>query len=225
MRSRERTAGLSAIAFDRYPLFLDVLELLLRAHGIDVRGATTTPERALELLDEHSPDLLVAGLGREPSEMDGVALVQQATARSPRLKVIALSNGTKTDQLEEVFAAGASAYVTNDASSEDIAVAIRQMFDHSIHLAADWQRPHPDAAVVAGQAGLTERETEVLALAAQGHSNAEVARMLWVTPQTVKFHLSNVYRKLNVSNRTQASRWAQRANLQAEGARSTAAAQ
>ena len=44
---------------------------------------------------------------------------------------------------------------------------------------------------------------------AEGHSNAKLAKMLWVTEQTVKFHLSNVYRKLNVSNRTEASRWAQ----------------
>ena len=44
---------------------------------------------------------------------------------------------------------------------------------------------------------------------AEGHSNAQLARMLWVTEQTVKFHLSNIYRKLNVSNRTEASRWAQ----------------
>ena len=56
---------------------------------------------------------------------------------------------------------------------------------------------------------LTRREREILQLAAAGRSNAELARRLWVTEQTVKFHLSNVYRKLNVSNRTEASRWAQ----------------
>jgi DNA-binding NarL/FixJ family response regulator len=213
MRAREKTTGLSAIVFDRYPLFLDVLKRLLGAHGIDVRGATTAPEKALELLDEHSPDLLVAGLHHEPYEIDGVTLVRQATERAPGLKVITLSNGNGTDLLDQVFAAGASAYVTNDASSEDLAVAIHQMFNHSIHLAADRKRPDSESAVLAGEAGLTDREIEVLALAAQGHSNAEVARLLWVTPQTVKFHLSNVYRKLNVSNRTQASRWAQLANL------------
>jgi DNA-binding CsgD family transcriptional regulator len=48
-----------------------------------------------------------------------------------------------------------------------------------------------------------------LRLVAEGHSNAQLARMLWVTEQTVKFHLSNIYRKLDVANRTEASRWAQ----------------
>jgi DNA-binding NarL/FixJ family response regulator len=55
---------------------------------------------------------------------------------------------------------------------------------------------------------LTRREREILALVAEGSSNGTVARKLWVTEQTVKFHLSNIYRKLGVSNRTAASRWA-----------------
>ena len=57
--------------------------------------------------------------------------------------------------------------------------------------------------------GLTRREIEILQLVAEGHSNAGVAKLLWVTEQTVKFHLSNIYRKLGVANRTEASRWAQ----------------
>jgi DNA-binding CsgD family transcriptional regulator len=56
---------------------------------------------------------------------------------------------------------------------------------------------------------LTRRELEILRLVAEGHSNSQMARMLWVTEQTVKFHLSNIYRKLEVANRTEASRWAQ----------------
>ena len=56
---------------------------------------------------------------------------------------------------------------------------------------------------------LTRRELEILCLVAEGHSNSQLAAMLWVTEQTVKFHLSNIYRKLDVANRTEASRWAQ----------------
>jgi DNA-binding CsgD family transcriptional regulator len=63
--------------------------------------------------------------------------------------------------------------------------------------------------VSADIAELTKREREILKLAAEGYSNAQLAGMLWVTEQTVKFHLSNTYRKLNVSNRTEAARWAQ----------------
>jgi DNA-binding CsgD family transcriptional regulator len=64
-----------------------------------------------------------------------------------------------------------------------------------------------DAAAAAPQ--LTRRELEILQLVAEGYSNSQLAKMLWVTEQTVKFHLSNIYRKLDVANRTEASRWAQ----------------
>jgi DNA-binding CsgD family transcriptional regulator len=66
-----------------------------------------------------------------------------------------------------------------------------------------------ELAAVERSPGLTRRELEILRLVAEGHSNAQLARMLWVTEQTVKFHLSNIYRKLDVANRTEASRWAQ----------------
>jgi DNA-binding NarL/FixJ family response regulator len=97
---------------------------------------------------------------------------------------------------------------------EDLAAAIRQSFDHCIYFAdgrgsvRDDDLPARDVGAPTA-AGLTKREVEILRLAAEGYSNSELARMLWVTEQTVKFHLSNVYRKLNVANRTEASRWAQ----------------
>ena len=62
---------------------------------------------------------------------------------------------------------------------------------------------------------LTDRELEILRLVAEGHTNGRIARELWVTEQTVKFHLSNTYRKLGVANRTEASRYAHMHNLTA----------
>jgi DNA-binding CsgD family transcriptional regulator len=79
----------------------------------------------------------------------------------------------------------------------------------SVHLPparANGLGPEPPGAAAAH---LTKREVEILRLAAEGRSNSEIAQALWVTEQTVKFHLSNIYRKLGVSNRTGASRWAQ----------------
>jgi DNA-binding NarL/FixJ family response regulator len=211
LSTRERTEGLTAVVFDRYPLVLEVLTRFLRALEIDVRGATTAPLEALDLISTHSPDVFIASLHDGSLDGDSVTLVRQASERSTELKVILLGNGNGNGKIDELFAAGASAYVTNGASPDDIAVAIRQTYEHSIHLATDrGKRTVPTAAA---DAGLTVREIEVLVLAARGYSNAELARRLWVTPQTVKYHLSNIYRKLNVSNRTQASLWAQDAQL------------
>src|SRR5438132_14211103 len=87
---------------------------------------------------------------------------------------------------------------------------MRQAFGPSIYLrgAPAGSAPRGVRRDGAG-AELTRRELEILRLVAEGHSNAKLARMLWVTEQTVKFHLSNIYRKLDVANRTEASRWAQ----------------
>jgi DNA-binding NarL/FixJ family response regulator len=99
--------------------------------------------------------------------------------------------------------------VLKSAESEDIVLAARQVFEptvafaHSVELSVGVA---PTAALEASE--LTPREIEILQLVAEGHSNSKLARMLWVTEQTVKFHLSNIYRKLGVANRTQASRFA-----------------
>ena len=86
-------------------------------------------------------------------------------------------------------------------------LAISQAFGRSLFLSAPADNDR-SFAVGPGATPLTRREVQVLTLVAQGHSNAEVAQMLWVTNQTVKFHLSNVFRKLGVSNRTLAASWA-----------------
>ena len=107
--------------------------------------------------------------------------------------------------------AGAAAYVMKSAHPDDLAAAVRQVFGPSLFLADSWtpaQAP-PREEQPTETWGLTRRELEILGLVAEGLSNAQVARTLWVTEQTVKFHLSNTYRKLGVSNRTEASRWAQ----------------
>jgi DNA-binding NarL/FixJ family response regulator len=203
---------LTAVVFDPYPLVLEVLTRFLGALHIDVRRSTTNAEQAVELIRDHSPDIFIASVGDGAGNGDATELVRQATATSTELRVIVLGEGN--GDIGEVFAAGASAYVTNGASPDDLAVAIRQTYEPSIHLATAGRSSGVDAPTAAEEVGLTDREVEVLALVAEGYSNAEIAGRLWVTPQTVKFHLSNIYRKLGVSNRTQASLWAQQAHLE-----------
>jgi DNA-binding NarL/FixJ family response regulator len=100
------------------------------------------------------------------------------------------------------------AYVLKRAEPEDLASAIRQVFSRSLYLAgAEAFARVPNAEEVEA-VGLTRREREILQLVSEGNTNGQVAKVLWVTEQTVKFHLANIFRKLDVTNRTQASRWA-----------------
>jgi DNA-binding NarL/FixJ family response regulator len=142
--------------------------------------------------------------------------ITEARALSQGLGVVVLSADADAHRISAAFDAGASAYVLKGAAPEDLALAIRQVFEHSIFIG--FTPPSSGHDQPANGPRLTRRELEVLQLVTRGASNAAVAKTLWVTEQTVKFHLSNVYRKLSVSNRTEASRWAYLHGLVGNGA-------
>jgi DNA-binding NarL/FixJ family response regulator len=202
--SGERTA----VLVDPYPLWLDAVENVLAKNAVTVVGRASNAERALALCEELRPGILVA----EPAA-GGIACIREACARVPGLKAIALASSDDPTQVQAAFAAGAVAYVVKTAHSDEVGVAIRQTFAPSLFLPGGSPAPSANGSVGADSHPavemLTKREREILQLVAEGHSNSQLARMLWVTEQTVKFHLSNIYRKLDVANRTEASRWAQ----------------
>ncbi len=193
----------TAVVLDRFPLWLDAVEQVLRRVGLDVVGKVTDPATALRLIEARQPEVLVA----EVEDEAGVHIVRQACQRAPTLKAIALSRVDAVEHVDATFAAGAVAYVLKTADPDDLAVAVRQTFGQSVYFSDGRATPAPNG-TAEQSARLTPREREILALVAQGYSNAQLARTLWVTEQTVKFHLSNIYRKLDVANRTEASRWA-----------------
>ena len=110
--------------------------------------------------------------------------------------------------IDAAFDRGASAYVLKTSEPDVIATAIRQAFEPSLYLARPKERGRPPTTVELIAPKLTRRELEILKLVSEGRSNRQVAELLWVTDQTVKFHLANVYRKLGVRSRFDAARWA-----------------
>jgi len=216
--SRRRTT----IVLDRHPLWLSELGRVLERTGLELVGTTTAEARALQLVRQNQPDVLIF----EPEACVSATPRFLAAARSasPGLKAVAVSSVEDPDVIRETLEAGAWAYVLKRAHPEDIAVAVRQTFAHSIHLARSLDplsgTPTNGTAQIdsAGVKLLTRREREILALVAEGHSNGAMAKKLWVTEQTVKFHLANIYRKLGVPNRTAASRWAHEHGVAGTGA-------
>jgi DNA-binding NarL/FixJ family response regulator len=211
----------TAVLLDPHPLWLDALESILGSIDVTVAGRTTSPERALELVEEEQPDILICETETLNGGMSGSALIRACRERLSTLRVIVLGASRDHSDIDAAFDAGALAYAVKTADPGDVAATVRQTFDHTIFLArtasTNGATPGPLPPVTADEeeehVGLTRREREILALVAEGHSNRELARMLWVTEQTVKFHLSNIYRKLDVANRTEASRWAHRHGL------------
>jgi DNA-binding NarL/FixJ family response regulator len=211
----EPSTARTAVILDQHPLWLEALVPILQKIDVEVVGKATQRNAALALVDENRPDLFIAEISGAAGTAGGLTCLRQVRERAPGTKLIVLDASASTADIDAAFAAGATVYIVKTAYPEDIASTIRQAYAHSVFFAQPTaSRASESREVVTGTApaedpGLTRRETQILQLVAEGHSNGQLARMLWVTEQTVKFHLSNIYRKLDVRNRTEASRWAQ----------------
>jgi DNA-binding NarL/FixJ family response regulator len=203
--------GKTAVVLDRHPLWLEAMADLLEGEGLEVVARVSDSEMAVAAVEQHRPDVLVAGV--DFTESGAGDCIRRARETYPDVKPVVVGETDDASAINAAFDAGAAIYCVKTAEKDDLASAVRQAFRHSIFIATD-RRAKAPAAPTPGEtetavAELTRREVEILQLVAEGHSNSQLARMLWVTEQTVKFHLSNIYRKLNVANRTEASRWAQ----------------
>ena len=198
---------------------------MLETVDVAVVAATTSPDDALALIGEHAPGLVTVGLDGHEGGVEALELLGRIYEVSPETRAIVLSAYRDEARIEAALAAGAVAYVVKSVSAQDLAYAMRQAFAHSVFVPSSRPGLRGPAQHANGDvpAGVTRREAEILRLVAEGYSNADVAKMLWIAEQTVKFHLSNIYRKLDVSNRTEASRWAQLNGL-LKGRRATPAA-
>lgn len=207
----------TAVLLDRQPLWLDALESLLARHEIVTLAATTSTAAAYRDVRALAPQTFVLDPWLDDESMTGLELIARVRSELPRLRIVCLGTDDSPAQIDRTFAAGANAYVLNRADAEEVAQAIRHVSSESTFFPASARPPTPSPhAALVGSVRLTKREREILRIVAEGHSNGEIARRLWVTQQTVKFHLANIYRKLGVSNRTEAGRWAHLHDLVAD---------
>jgi len=203
----ERTTR-TAVVYEQDPVVANRLNAELLRAGVSVLARANDAGEAARLVAKQRPDLLLVAASADDIE-PSLGCVRHARQASPSTKAVVLGPERNRQQIEAAFAAGADVFVVATASTDDITAAIRQAFERSIFQPAPRTDRRAKATGSRAAPRLTRREREILRLVGEGHSNAQLARILCVTEQTVKFHLSNVYRKLEVSNRTEASRWAQ----------------
>ena len=136
------------------------------------------------------------------------ARLREAAEHAPNAQRLLLTLRMGEERLSDVFEAGAHAVLSKSMHPVSLGTMLREVVRGNVVHRYE-RRP----AAVAADCPLTLREKEILGLVAEGHTNGQIARRLWVTEQTVKFHLSNTYRKLGVANRTEASHYAHLNNL------------
>jgi DNA-binding NarL/FixJ family response regulator len=202
-----------AVVVDQQPIWLDAFERVLCRLNIEIAAKEREAANAIDLLAEIRPALFVFSL-EDPADFAEVAYVRAARAVSAETVVIVCSSRRDSGNIRDCLDAGAAAYILKSSSESDILSTIRQAFDRTVYLFA----PTQGTSRAAGKRlpALTAREIEILRLVAMGYSNGGVAQKLWLSEPTVKLHLSHIFGKLGVRNRTAASAWAHAYGLLAD---------
>jgi DNA-binding NarL/FixJ family response regulator len=191
-------------------LIVEAIAIGLRKSGeFKLLGHVNGRAGSVRAILEAGPDVVLI------DDMDGseraAQLVEQIKAEQDHVAVIVLTTSMDSEWLDAIFDAGAAGAISKATHPAALATLVRETIDgHVVHVykSSAGARSARPTAVATEQSPLTSRELEVLQLVAAGSTNGEIAQKLWVTEQTVKFHLSNVYRKLEVGNRTEASHYA-----------------
>jgi DNA-binding NarL/FixJ family response regulator len=164
-------------------------------------------EQALALVAEHRPDVVLMDL-RMPG-LDGIEATRRIRRQHPDVEVVVLTTHADDDSVLAALRAGARGYLTKDAGVTEIARAVT-----AAHAGQTLLDPQVQAQLLTSlsdgrpRGPLTERETDVLTLIAEGMSNTEISQRLVVSEATVKTHINRIFAKIGARDRAQAVRWA-----------------
>jgi len=193
------------VVADDHRLFLEGVRAALEEdEDIEIVGEADSGSKLLSLVAHSRPDLVLMDFSMP--QLDGLACLDTIHSRHPDVKVAILSAFREPDVIQAALRRGACAYIVKTINPDDLASVIRQVISGTVYQALDLAEPEQSPSV--RDVGLTERELAILQALARGLSNEAIAKELWIARQTVKFHVRNVYRKLGVSNRTEAARYA-----------------
>jgi DNA-binding NarL/FixJ family response regulator len=204
------TDAVRVVVVDDHRVVRAGLETLLSsAEDIDVVGSAADGREAVAMILDRSPDVVLMDLSMPG--MDGIEATRQLTAAGCAARIVVLTSFNEQSKVVAAVEAGAVGYILKDAEPERLLDAIRAAASGGAPLdpraATALLAPRSQAPVATG---LTPRELDVLRLVAEGLASKQIARRLDISEKTVKAHLTHVYQRLGVSDRTQAALWAQR---------------
>jgi DNA-binding NarL/FixJ family response regulator len=201
---------LRVLIADDHPLTREGVRMALDvAEDIELVGSACNGAELMPLIPRTDPDIVLLDI-RMPL-MDGLTCLELIRRRHPDVRVVMFSQLTEPDVIQTALKRGATGYIVKSIDPEGLASALRQAYAGTVFHALGAGEIDPEANARA--AGLTRREIAILKAVARGLSNQAIAKELWVTEQTVKFHLTNVYRKIGAKNRTEAARCAYQLGL------------
>jgi DNA-binding NarL/FixJ family response regulator len=199
--------ALKLLLADDHPLVLQGLRRTFESDDdIEVVGEAHRCSEVLALIERRGPDVVLLDLHMPGN--DGLACLAQIRERWPEIKVVILSACDERATIDAALRAGASSYIVKSVSPVDIPSVLRQAATGAVYHAPSTPAGANNQADDDETPLLTDRETTILSAVADGLTTKAISKRLWVSEHTVKFHLTNIYRKLGVNNRSGAVRYA-----------------
>ena len=219
-RSDKELEELRVLLVDDHDLFRTGLKNLLEEQGVHVIGEAPNGQTAIRLVPELVPDVVIMDLNMPG--LSGVETTRHLTGIAPLARVVVLTISVEDDDVMDAVMAGACGYLLKDSSIDELLAGIRaaaageslispQIASKVLQRLRSQGRSEGAAETI--RAELSDREVEVLKLIANGKDNAEIARELFISPKTVKNHISNILMKLQIENRIQAAVYAVRSGI------------
>lgn len=197
------------IADDHGVVRAGLSQLLRTFEGVELVGAAADGREAVELCEERHPHVVLMDL--EMPVLDGIEATRRIRAAQPEVAVVVLTSFSDRDRILRALDAGAAGYLLKDAEPDELRRALEAASRGEAPLDPRAARALLSARRAASPAeALSEREREVLAMVGEGLANKAIARQLGISEKTVKAHLTSVFRRIEVTDRTQAALWAQR---------------
>ncbi len=202
------------LVVDDHQLVRQALRRALEDAGFTVVSEASDGEEAVRLSEQLDPDVVIMDVTMPV--LDGIEATRRIHEGAPGIKIAILTMHGEESLLAEAIRAGAVAYLTKDCSMQEVVETVKLTTEGEMLLSPDLagsmlgalRGPAPGAPGAAvpdpPDSPLTKREEEILQLVADGHSTAEVGRVLFISAKTVKNHLASVYVKLEARDRTQA---------------------
>jgi DNA-binding NarL/FixJ family response regulator len=200
------------IADDHTMVREGLIKLLELEPDIQVIGDAGDGQGAINLVRKHQPDVVLMDINMPGT--DGITATKVIKREFPRINVIALTI-CEDEQVVEMLKAGVSAYVLKDIAGQELIASIRKVMEGNIII-----HPRVASRVIkeistkrSDENKLTRRELDILNLLVKGYSNKEMAEEMFISEKTVKNHLTNIFRKLSLKDRTQAAIYALKSGL------------
>jgi DNA-binding NarL/FixJ family response regulator len=191
------------IADDHRLMLRAIRAALADSEDIEIVAEADAGTKVLPLVGQTNPDIVLLDV-RMPG-IDGMAVLERLRERYPEVRVAMLSAIDDPTVVRAALSRGASAFIVKHIDPRDLAAAVRQAVEGAVYQPLGMLESTGGASA---ELDLSKRELTILRALQSGLSNKQIAKELFLAEQTVKFHLTNIYRKLGVNSRTEAVRFA-----------------